>query len=166
MAKYFLIVLLFFSTNVSAGIYTWVDKNGAVHIADTPPPDSIKGGQVKQIETGEAEKAPATSETGSQAPTKRIFLDKLYTDDSIAAETTRLESRITYYRGACKTEKRNPPRTQEWWDNYCEDDANRIQKSLDVLTSDPDRYFYVMDQLSRKARGDQVDNPPYYRYWH
>ncbi len=167
--KYILILtVVLLTATASAQIYSWQDKNGMVHMSTSPPPNSSKDVRIMGNEAGGSrpDGGDSAEEAGSSASPRGVFLNKLYTLESIETEKARLTASIEYNRGACKTQKRPPTQTQDFWDNYCEDTANRAQKSLDVLTSDHDRYFYVVDQINRKAKGDYVDNPPLYPRWH
>lgn len=168
MLKYLIMLLILsVSLDVSAQMYQWVDKNGILHVSDSPPSDS-PGAQVKQLGKGKTEvkRAPSeAAESGGHAASKMIFLDKLYRYDELDSEKARLEKSLQYYQEDCKNDKRHNTQTPEFWEKYCEDVANRTQRSLDVLTSDPDRYYYVIDQANKKARGETVDNPPAYQQW-
>jgi hypothetical protein len=118
------------------------------------------------IETveGPAEKdeRPATAGTNKTEIRKNVLLNKLYTDEQRRADMEKLEKRVEYSKGSCETEPHTNGQDQYWWYKYCEELAAGVQRSLDILTNDPDRYYYIMDQRSRKVRGDPVDNPPYH----
>ncbi len=137
---FFLICIVFATTSVSAEMYQWEDANGVVHMSTTPPPKSVKNVQTM-------------SEDDGLPPGKHVYLDILYTRESFEAEITELKRQINYYQEKCKTVPTRLNRPGESIADYCDRNAARIQRSLDILKSDPDRYFYVTKNGSKRLEG-------------
>lgn len=150
MRKYLLVLcIVFVTTGVSAEMYSWEDANGVVHMSTTPPPKSVKNVQTVTEE-----------ENDGLPPGKHLYLDILYTRDSFEAEITALKQQINYYQEKCKTVSTHLNRSGESIADYCDREAARTQRSLDILKSEPDRYFYVT-----KNGGRRVAGMPQYPSW-
>lgn len=143
------VLILFVPGNVMAEIYQWVDKNGEVHMSTTPPsPNSAK-----EVRTHKEEDDLLNSDL--------VFLNKLYTRESYLAEKERLKEQVRYFKEDCRDDGGQRQGKLKSGESYCADNAARNQRSLDVLMSDPDRYFYVLDQ----QKGSQTDETPIYQPW-
>jgi hypothetical protein len=162
--RYFLILSVLAASTAYAEMYKWVDKDGGIHFTDKKSEDNAPGNETR-VETIEgpskaAEKSIPLQTDGPAAGRH------LYTEAQRNADIQKLEEGIERCKTTCKTERHTNGRDQAWWDDYCDALADSSQKALDVLTNDPDRYYYVVDQQMKKARGDAVDQPPYYRPWY
>lgn len=142
------LALVLAGSTATAQIYKWVDSNGVPHYSTTPPPESAK--------------AIGVIEDDDELPSTNIsFLDKLYTRESFKTEKESLREKIRYYNGKCMTD---PKMTPEYREAQCIKFAQKYQRTLDVLTTNPDRYFYVMDR-KKNLKGGLSGNTPLYLPW-
>jgi len=152
MRLFMALVLVLIASSVSAQMYQWVDKNGVVHMTDVPPQGAANN--LKIIKDDDILDSP-----------KRVFLNKLYTRESFEAEKERLKKEIAYYEQQCREDSKSWPTTTQNWDSYCESNKQRSKRSYDVLTSDPDRYFFVKNANKSKTWPPGGYDSPYYQPW-
>ena len=145
MVPCFLIVLiLFVPGRATAEIYQWVDKSGEVHMSTTPPePNSAK-----EVRTHKEEDDLLNSGL--------VFLNKLYTRESYFEEKEKLKDQVRYFQEKCGIDAEHWESRPKDAEAYCESNVARNQRSLDVLTSDPDRYFYIMNNKSGSFRAGET----------
>jgi hypothetical protein len=97
-----------------------------------------------------------------------VFLGKLYTRESFQAEKESLQGQILFYKEQCRTAAKKWQRPPENVDAYCDTNAARFQRSYDVLTSDPDRYFYIITKRKKSSAWHNQppsSDPPLYQPW-
>ncbi|WP_168735342.1 DUF4124 domain-containing protein [Pseudothauera rhizosphaerae] len=98
-------VPLFYAQTSQADIYTWKDRSGQVHYADTPPltGDATVVGPVRRVSKSESEEAAASAE--GQEPTladKELeFRQRRAAEADAAAKTEQEEKRAADRQRAC-----------------------------------------------------------------
>lgn len=145
-----ILLVLLIPCVASAELYRWTDKNGAVHLSTTPPPPNS------------AKEMRAHEEEDDLLNSGLVFLNKLYTRESYREEKEKLKGQIRYFQEKCRIDAEQWESRPKDADAYCESNAGRNQRALDVLTSDPDRYFYV---TSGKTKSYGTGETPLYQPW-
>jgi hypothetical protein len=155
----FLLIIFFMCHSTAlAEFYKWTDKNGVLHMSTTPPNQAEAPSESK---TEKVKEAGDYKKTENQQPGTQK--KKVYTSEStIQAKREWLYARIDYSTGECKTAPLGPGVTRPNREENCDKETEHYEAMLRSLEDDPDRFFYVQDQLTKKNRGEDYDNPPRY----
>lgn len=130
MIRLCLVVLLLFSSGLSAAVYQWVDENGKKHFSDTPPPDKT---QAKDI--SDSLKPANIDESSSE----RRKLKEVFSKPSAAEQA---------YENNKKQQGMSEKEQQ-----YCIYLRNRLQKiSRRVMFVDDDGNDVKVSEQERKQR--------------
>lgn len=162
VAGSWLISIIVMVSFADAELYKWVDKNGSMHFSDRRPEDnSIK--VEASVDTIKGQESLAESiQSQNHSP---VAEENLYTEEQKNEAIQKTEASILRSETTCKTDKHTNSRDQAWWDNYCDELARGYKATLDVLLTNPNRYFYVIKRKNQQARGEAVFGTPRYTPW-
>lgn len=132
--KKLIILLMFISSPVSAGIYTWTDSNGNVHFGDKPADDSAT-----EVKISINKNTGVTNSSGNKAD-REYLLKKI--DEEKQADAEKRKERIALNK-----------KNKKLCDNYKRRYQNLIQSNKSyTMTPDGERTYQSDEQRTIRKK--------------